>query len=134
MEKGVTEVLKTRGDITISNITLLIEKLKGQQLSFIQMCKPGVRTEINYNLEYFHNSHDYPADVIMYGDAELMLNYLISQSTVDNIEVVIDPERLRPIDADLQVPDTTKFQNHTGWKPEYTFEQTMNDLLQYYLL
>ena len=61
-----------------------------------------------------------------------MLNYLISQSTVDNIEIVTDPERLRPIDADLQIPDTTKFQKHTGWKPEYTFEQTMNDLLQYW--
>lgn len=61
-----------------------------------------------------------------------MLNYLISQSTVNNIEIVTDPERLRPIDADLQVPNTTKFQNHTGWKPEYTFEQTMNDLLQYW--
>ena len=61
-----------------------------------------------------------------------MLNYLISQSTVNNIEIVIDPERLRPIDADLQVPNTTKFQNHTGWKPEYIFEQTMNDLLQYW--
>jgi len=61
-----------------------------------------------------------------------MLNYLISQSTVDNIEIVTDPERLRPIDADLQVPDTTKFESHTGWKPEYTFEQTMNDLLQYW--
>ena len=61
-----------------------------------------------------------------------MLYYLISQSTVKNIEIVTDPERLRPIDADLQVPDITKFQNHTGWKPEYTFEQTMNDLLQYW--
>ena len=61
-----------------------------------------------------------------------MLNYLISQSTVKNIEIVTDSERLRPIDADLQVPDITKFQNHTGWKPEYTFEQTMNDLLQYW--
>lgn len=61
-----------------------------------------------------------------------MLNYLINQSTVDNIEIVTDPERLRPIDADLQVPDTTKFQAHTGWQPEYTFEQTMDDLLQYW--
>jgi len=63
---------------------------------------------------------------------EDMLNYLINQSTVKNIEIITDPERLRPIDADLQVPDTTKFQNHTGWKPEYTFEQTMDDLLQYW--
>lgn len=61
-----------------------------------------------------------------------MLDYLVSQSTVDNIEIVTDPERLRPIDADLQVPDTSKFEHHTKWKPEYTFEQTMNDLLQYW--
>ena len=61
-----------------------------------------------------------------------MLDYLINQSTVDNIEIITDPERLRPIDADLQVPDTSKFEHHTKWKPEYTFEQTMNDLLQYW--
>mgnify|MGYP003110934176 FL=1 len=61
-----------------------------------------------------------------------MLNYLVKQSTVDDIEIVTDPERLRPIDADLQVPDTTKFQNHTGWEPEYCFEQTMDDLLEYW--
>jgi GDP-mannose 4,6-dehydratase len=63
---------------------------------------------------------------------EDMLNYLISQSTRKDIKVEIDPDRLRPIDADLQVPNTEKFRNHTGWKPEYTFEQTMNDLLDYW--
>ena len=61
-----------------------------------------------------------------------MLNYLINQSTVKNIEIVTDPERLRPIDADLQVPDITKFKNHTGWEPTISFEQTMNDLLDYW--
>ncbi|PIR34795.1 MAG: GDP-mannose 4,6-dehydratase, partial [Alphaproteobacteria bacterium CG11_big_fil_rev_8_21_14_0_20_44_7] len=40
--------------------------------------------------------------------------------------------RLRPIDADLQVPDTSKFEAHTGWKSEITFEQTMQDLLNYW--
>ena len=47
------------------------------------------------------------------------------------IEVVVDPERLRPIDADLQVPDTSKFRAHTGWEPEIPFETTMRDLLGY---
>ena len=61
-----------------------------------------------------------------------MLNFLISQSTVPNIEIVTDPERLRPIDADLQIPDTTKFQEHTGWKPEIPFDRTMRDLLEYW--
>ena len=51
---------------------------------------------------------------------------------INNIEIVTDPERLRPIDADLQVPNTTKFTNHTGWEPSIPFEQTMDDLLEYW--
>lgn len=62
-----------------------------------------------------------------------ILNYLISLSPKKNeITIEIDPERLRPIDADLQVPDTTKFEKHTGWKVEIPFEQTMRDLLDYW--
>ena len=61
-----------------------------------------------------------------------MLEHLISISTCEDIKVEIDPERLRPIDADLQIPDTTKFTNHTGWSPEISFEQTMEDLLNYW--
>jgi len=61
-----------------------------------------------------------------------MLEYLISQSTVDNIKIEVDPERLRPIDADLQIPDCSKFTKHTGWKPEINFEKTMKDLLNYW--
>ena len=48
------------------------------------------------------------------------------------MEIKIDPGRIRPIDADLQVPDTTKFQSHTGWKPKISFETTMEDLLNYW--
>lgn len=63
-----------------------------------------------------------------------MLSYLLSISKVKGIEIETDPERLRPIDADLQVPDTTKFKNHTGWEPVIEFETTMNDLLDYWRL
>lgn len=64
---------------------------------------------------------------------EEILNYLISLSSLKNeIKVEVDPDRLRPIDADLQVPDTKKFQKHTGWKPQISFEQTMQDLLDYW--
>ena len=57
---------------------------------------------------------------------------LLSLSTVKDIKVEEDEARLRPIDADLQIPDTTKFRNHSGWKPEIPFEKTMNDLLNYW--
>lgn len=64
---------------------------------------------------------------------EELLNYLISLSPKkDEIRIETDPERLRPIDADLQVPDTRKFEKHTGWKVEIPFEQTMKDLLDYW--
>lgn len=61
-----------------------------------------------------------------------MLNKLISLSTHKGIDVQMDPDRLRPIDADLQVPDTRKFTAHTGWTPEIPFEKTMQDLLDYW--
>tara|TARA_B100000989_G_scaffold120958_1_gene89253 strand:+ start:7040 stop:8056 length:1017 start_codon:yes stop_codon:yes gene_type:complete len=61
-----------------------------------------------------------------------MLDYLLSQSEIKNIRINIDKERLRPIDADLQVPDITKFKNHTGWYPKIKFEKTMSDLLNFW--
>jgi GDPmannose 4,6-dehydratase len=62
-----------------------------------------------------------------------ILEHLISLSTIKNeLKIEVDPDRLRPIDADLQVPNTDKFSKHTGWKPEITFEQTMQDLLDYW--
>jgi GDPmannose 4,6-dehydratase len=62
-----------------------------------------------------------------------MLDHLVSLSTIkEKIRVETDPERLRPIDADLQVPNTAKFEKHTGWKPEISFEKTMQDLLDYW--
>lgn len=61
-----------------------------------------------------------------------MLEYLISLSTRKDIQIEVDPARLRPIDADLQVPDTGKFRRHTGWEPQISFEQTMKDLLDYW--
>lgn len=45
---------------------------------------------------------------------------------------MVDSERLRPINADLQVPDSRKIKAHTGWEPRIPFEKTMHDLLDYW--
>lgn len=77
--------------------------------------------------EYYNIGGSYTCEV---GDT---LNTLISYSPMkDKIEVVTDKERLRPIDADLQVPNCEKFKKHTGWEPEISFETTMQDLLDYW--
>lgn len=62
-----------------------------------------------------------------------MLDLLISLSPKkDAITIQSDPSRMRPIDADLQIPNCTKFTNRTGWEPEISFERTMADLLDYW--
>jgi len=62
-----------------------------------------------------------------------MLDYLISLSPLkDKIKKEVDPKLLRPYDVTLQIPDCSKFLKETGWKPEYTFEQTMSDLLSWW--
>jgi GDP-mannose 4,6-dehydratase len=62
-----------------------------------------------------------------------MLDYLISLSYAkDYINKELDPKLLRPYDVTLQIPDCSKFKNETGWEPTYTFEQTMQDLLQWW--
>ncbi len=62
-----------------------------------------------------------------------MLKHLVSISThKERISIETEEERLRPLDADLQVPDTSKFKAHTGWQPEIPFEKTMQDLLDYW--
>lgn len=77
--------------------------------------------------EYYNIGGSYSCKV---GDT---LNTLLSFSPMkDKIKVETDPERLRPIDADLQIPDCRKFKEHTGWEPEIPYEKTMKDLLDYW--
>jgi GDP-mannose 4,6-dehydratase len=62
-----------------------------------------------------------------------ILNTLLGFSKCKNdIKVVVDADRLRPIDADLQVPDISKFKAHTGWAPQISYNTTMLDLLNYW--
>ncbi len=57
---------------------------------------------------------------------------LLKGMTKTKIEHAVDPARLRPSDVTLQIPDTSKFRAETGWKPEKTVEQTLEDLLDYH--
>jgi len=61
-----------------------------------------------------------------------VLNHLISISTVKDIEYRIDINRLRPKDVNVQRPRIMKFQELTGWKPEISVEDTLQELLDYW--
>ena len=63
---------------------------------------------------------------------EEMLSKLIKLSTVKDIKVEVDPKRLRPSDVTLQIPNIDKFKAETLWEPEISFDQTLQDLLNYW--
>jgi GDP-4-dehydro-6-deoxy-D-mannose reductase len=57
-----------------------------------------------------------------------VLDTLLSFSTVE-IEVEVDPTRLRASDIPRLVGDHGRFTAATGWKPEIPLDQTLRDLL-----
>jgi len=60
-----------------------------------------------------------------------VLQTLLSFSRV-KVEIRQDPARMRPSDVPILIGDSNKFRKRTGWKNTVTFEQTMEDLLNYW--
>lgn len=61
-----------------------------------------------------------------------VLDLLLSYSTASGIEVVKDPERMRPSDVPVLIGDAGKFRADTGWLPAIPFAKTMKDLLDHW--
>jgi nucleoside-diphosphate-sugar epimerase len=57
----------------------------------------------------------------------------IKLSHLENIEKVISEKLYRPIDIHYQHGDCSDLIEITGWKPQYTIEQTLSDLLTYWV-
>lgn len=47
-------------------------------------------------------------------------------------EIEYDPQRMRPSDTPVSYCDATKFRRATGWEPQISFEQTLEDTLEYW--
>jgi len=60
-----------------------------------------------------------------------VLQTLLSFSRV-KVEIRQDPAMMRPSDVPILIGDSNKFRKRTGWKNTVTFEQTMEDLLNYW--
>ncbi len=60
-----------------------------------------------------------------------VLELIISQSDVD-VEVKVDPNKIRPIDVPVIEADTTKLCETTGWKRQIPLEQTIRETMEYW--
>ena len=82
-ELGIDETLKVRSDTIVTNLDKLLPRLQGRKLSFMATCKKGVRKDLTYDLVYHHDSHDYPADNVIYGkieDLKSMFDFQIEET------------------------------------------------------
>lgn len=61
-----------------------------------------------------------------------VLEKLIAMSSVDSIKYEIDPRYVRPTSVPRLIVDTSKFRKTTGWKPEISFQQILDDTLSYW--
>jgi GDP-D-mannose dehydratase len=77
--------------------------------------------------EMYNIGGDYTCTV---GDA---LDMLISKSKKPDVFIkLVDPDRIRPTDITLQIPDSSKFREKTGWKPTKGLEEICDDLLNHW--
>ena len=61
-----------------------------------------------------------------------VLEFLLNRSRVRDIKVEVDPNRLRPSDVPLLLGDPSKIKRAVGWEATTPFEQTLDDLLDYW--
>lgn len=61
-----------------------------------------------------------------------VIDILLGFSRCTDIKVVVDKERLRPIDADYQMFDNAKIRSAIAWRPEIPARQMFEDLLNHW--
>jgi GDPmannose 4,6-dehydratase len=81
---------------------------------------------------------DEPDDwVVATGEARSvrdMCDYVFTKLGLDYRDYVIqDPKFLRPEELPYLKGDSTKIRTKLGWKPDYTFEQLMDEMIEYWI-
>ena len=57
---------------------------------------------------------------------------MLLEMSTEHIEIKTDPLRLRPSDVPVLIGDSTKFRLVTGWEPQFSIDQTLKDILEYW--
>ncbi|KHL92658.1 hypothetical protein QW71_27930 [Paenibacillus sp. IHB B 3415] len=61
-----------------------------------------------------------------------ILDYLLSLSTHKNIKIQQDDKKMRPSEFPIYIGDSTKIKEAIGWEKEYSIEQSLQDILDYW--
>jgi len=117
IEKGQKEPVISVGNLEARrDFTDVRDIVRAYWLSLDGGCEPGEAYNICTGKDYCIQD---------------VLDELIEMSG-QMVEVREDPARLRPSDVPVLLGDASKFHAATGWKPEIPYEQTLQDMLDYW--
>jgi GDP-4-dehydro-6-deoxy-D-mannose reductase len=116
IEKGLQSPVIHVGDLSSKRDFTDVRDIVRAYWLLLERCKPG---EV-YNIG---SGNTRPV--------QDSLDILLGMSRVD-VEVRVDPTRLRPSDVTILWADASKFMEATGWKPTIPYERTLRDLLDYW--
>ncbi|HYP39730.1 MAG TPA: GDP-mannose 4,6-dehydratase [Chloroflexia bacterium] len=116
IEKGLQEPVIHVGDLSSKRDFTDVRDMVRAYWLLLEKCRPGEVYNIGSgSTRAVHES----------------LDMLLSMSKVD-VEVRVDPTRLRPSDVLILWADASKFQDATGWQPTIPYQQTLQDMLDYW--
>jgi len=94
------------------------------------------------NAYYLATKHCIPGELYLIGSEdqsriftfEEVLHRLIEKSNLnlDDINIIEEPKFVRPTSVPRLIGDTHKFRDLTGWKPNISFEDMLDDILDYW--
>ncbi|MBU3923834.1 MAG: GDP-mannose 4,6-dehydratase [Nanoarchaeota archaeon] len=117
IEKGLQESIIKVGNLdSVRTFSDVRDAVRAYYL-LVNKCEPGEVYNIGGN------------ETMRVGD---MLDRLIKFSNLKKIDILEDPNLIRPADVTLQIPCVDKFEKATGWRPEIPFSKTLRDTLDYW--
>lgn len=116
IEKGLREPVMKVGNLAVKRDFTDVRDVAKAYVKLVQMGKAGE----TYNVGRGNAK-----------EIREILDMIVSMSSVQ-INVEIDPNKIRPVDVPIIEADITKLVKLTGWTPQVPLKQTIQDTLDYW--
>ncbi|MEK7624340.1 MAG: GDP-mannose 4,6-dehydratase [Patescibacteria group bacterium] len=118
IKKGYQEPIINVGTLSSKRVVIDVRDCAMAYYLLMQKFAPGEA----YNI----------GGVVPYEMGELLDKMLKISGLDGKVEKRIDPKLVRPIDIPVQICNSQKCRNLTGWSPKIPIEETLKDLLDYW--
>jgi len=124
IKKGLQEPIINVGTLSSKRVVM---DVKDCVKAYYSLMKKAVCRDEKLIGEAFNVSGDK-----LYSMGELLDKMLEISGLEGKIEKKINPKFVRKIDIPIQIADSSKLKNLTGWKQQIPIEKTLEDLLDYW--